>query len=251
MPAEGQLALIRRVFSFAIMKDAYYFSHDYNARNDEKILKLIQKEGWIGYGIYWAIIEKLYEAGGFLEKDYECIAFDLRTECERIQAVIESGLFEFSNEKFYSKSCLARLKTRKGKSEKARQSAFLRWNKPNKDNANALRTQSEGNAIKERKGKERKDIHTPSDFVSCEYIGHLRRDNRRDLRIIGLYFEEAKMEFPSKEAADKELKRWLKTAKTLKDYSDEKILKAFKVAKQKHKELWKLSTVEKEIPSVK
>ncbi len=139
------------------MKEAFYFSHDYNARNDERIIKLIQKEGWFGYGIYWAIIEKLYEAGGFLEKDYEGIAFDLRTECERIKVVVESGLFKFSNEKFYSKSCLARLKARKGKSEKARQSAFLRWNKLKKDNANALQAQSEGNAKKERKGKERKE----------------------------------------------------------------------------------------------
>jgi len=136
------------------MKETYYFSHDYGARNDEKILKLIQKEGWTGYGIYWAIIEKLYEAGGFLVKDYDVIAFDLRTDSERIKQVIDSDLFQVSKDKFYSESCLARLRDRKGKSEKARQSAFLRWNKQNKSDANALRTQSDGNAIKERKVKE-------------------------------------------------------------------------------------------------
>jgi hypothetical protein len=43
------------------MKETYYFSHDYNARNDEKIIKLIQKEGWEAYGIYWAVVEKIYE----------------------------------------------------------------------------------------------------------------------------------------------------------------------------------------------
>lgn len=138
------------------MKDTYYFSHDYNARNDEKILKMIQKYGWESYGLFWAIIEKLYESGGFLEKDYDCIAFDLRTDSERIANVIESGLFEFRNEKFYSKSVNARLIARKGKSEMARQSAFLRWNKTKKEDANAMRTQCERYAIKERKGKERK-----------------------------------------------------------------------------------------------
>lgn len=138
------------------MKDVFYFSHDYNARNDEKIIKLLNKMGWEGYGLYWGIIEKLYEAGGFLEKDYENIAFDMRTQSERIREVIESGLFLFSNEKFYSKSCNARLIARKGKSEAARQSAFFRWHKQKKEDANAKRTLSGRYARKERKGKEKK-----------------------------------------------------------------------------------------------
>ncbi len=43
-------------------KDSYYFSHDANARNDEKILELRLKYGWEGYGLYWAFIEILREA---------------------------------------------------------------------------------------------------------------------------------------------------------------------------------------------
>jgi hypothetical protein len=160
------------------MKETYYFSHDYNARNDEKIIKLIQNQGWQGYGIFWAVIEKLYEADGFLDKDYDCIAFDLRTDSERIKQVIESGLFKFSKEKFYSDSVLARLRVRKGKSEQARQSAFLRWNKLNKDDANALRTQSEGNAIKESKVKEKKvkKISTIVDRETLEVVDNRNQD---------------------------------------------------------------------------
>lgn len=139
------------------MKETFYFSHDYNARNDEKILKLLSgKDGWYSYGLYWGIIEKLYEAGGYLKLDYDCIAFDMRTDSERIRTVIDSELFERSNEKFYSKSVLARLRARKGKSEKARQSASMRWNKAKKEDANAMRTQCDSNAIKERKGKDSK-----------------------------------------------------------------------------------------------
>ena len=41
-------------------KDTFYFSHDYNARNDEKIKMLIRKHGMIGYGVFWAIVEDLY-----------------------------------------------------------------------------------------------------------------------------------------------------------------------------------------------
>jgi uncharacterized protein YdaU (DUF1376 family) len=138
------------------MKETFYFSHDYHAREDEKIMRLVAKNGWEAYGLFWAIVEKLYEEGGILEKDYDSLAFALRTDSERIANVIESGLFEFRNDKFYSKSVNARLVKRKGKSEMARQSANLRWSKPKVEDANAMRTQCERNAIKESKVKESK-----------------------------------------------------------------------------------------------
>ena len=43
------------------MKDAYYFPHDSNARNDIKMIKFRAKHGYEGYGIFWAIIEVLRE----------------------------------------------------------------------------------------------------------------------------------------------------------------------------------------------
>jgi len=138
------------------MKETFYFSHDYHAREDEKIMRLVAKNGWEAYGLFWAIVEKLYEEGGILEKDYDSLAFALRTDSERIANVIESGLFEFRNDKFYSKSVNARLVKRKGKSEMARQSANLRWSKQKIENTNAMRTQCERNAIKESKVKESK-----------------------------------------------------------------------------------------------
>lgn len=42
-------------------KDAFYFSHDYNARNDEKILELRATYGAEGYGVFWMIIETMAE----------------------------------------------------------------------------------------------------------------------------------------------------------------------------------------------
>ena len=57
-------------------KDTFYFSHDYNVRNDIKIKKLINKHGFLGYGLFWAIIEDLYNNTNVLPMDYECIAFD-------------------------------------------------------------------------------------------------------------------------------------------------------------------------------
>jgi hypothetical protein len=40
-------------------KDAYYFSHDSNSQDDPKCMMLIDQLGMEGYGIFWALIEKL------------------------------------------------------------------------------------------------------------------------------------------------------------------------------------------------
>jgi len=156
-------------------KEAYYFSHDSNARQDEKIIKLRMKLGWEGYGLYWALIEMLRDAKDYkLETDYESIAFELRTECERIKSVIEDyGLFDIREGMFYSTSLLNRMSLREDKSNKAREAAKKRWAKntdnqqdTSESNADGMRTHSESNAIKgkESKGKENKDIDTCLSF---------------------------------------------------------------------------------------
>jgi hypothetical protein len=131
-------------------KDTFYFSHDYNARNDEKIKRLIRKHGMIGYGIFWSIVEDLYNNANALRTDYEGIAYDLRSDCDIVASVVNDfDLFIFNGDFFGSNSVQERLDQRNSKSESARKSASYRW-----ENANALQTQSEGNAKKERKGKE-------------------------------------------------------------------------------------------------
>ena len=133
------------------MKDTYYFSHDYNSRNDHKIKKLISKHGYLGYGLFWAIIEDLYNNANALQTDYESIAFDLRTSESIIESIINDfDLFVIEADNFGSLSVQRRLEERDAKSLKARESAYKRWNK-DKENANALQTDSECNAIKERK----------------------------------------------------------------------------------------------------
>ena len=104
-------------------KDAYYFSHDSNARQDDKIIALRMKHGWEGYGIYWAIIEKLRDASGYsCVKDYNIIAFDLRTDAAKIKSIIEDfGLFITDKDSFYSRSLTARMSPR----DEAKKSASI------------------------------------------------------------------------------------------------------------------------------
>jgi hypothetical protein len=135
------------------MKVTYYFSHDYNARNDHKIKRLISKQGYLGYGLFWAIIEDLYNNANALQTDYESIAFDLRTSENVIESIINDfDLFVIEGDNFGSLSVQRRLEERDAKSAKARETAFKRWNKQ-KENANAMQTHSECNAIKESKVK--------------------------------------------------------------------------------------------------
>lgn len=51
------------------MKSAFYFDHDYNARNDLKILELRSEFGWEGYGLFWALIETLCEQSGHIKRE--------------------------------------------------------------------------------------------------------------------------------------------------------------------------------------
>lgn len=87
-------------------KDTYYFSHDCNARRDDKIIALRIKYKWEGYGLFWAIIEHLRESDNYeCVRDYNIIAYDLRVGSEIIKSIIEDfGLFSFTEDgkRFYS-----------------------------------------------------------------------------------------------------------------------------------------------------
>jgi len=104
-------------------KDAYYFTHDSNARNDEKTLSLRMKHGWEGYGLYWAIVEKLRESSEYMcVRDYNLIAYDLRVDSAKVKSIIEDfRLFTFTedSECFYSESLCERMEKLDNKREKA------------------------------------------------------------------------------------------------------------------------------------
>jgi hypothetical protein len=110
-------------------KDAFYFSHDSNAQDDPKCMMLIDDLGMEGYGIFWALIEKLRA-----EKDYTlpvsiCGRFARRwaTSEAKIQTVVTNyGLFEIHEDRFFS---LRLKRSMEERSEKARLSAGVSWGK--------------------------------------------------------------------------------------------------------------------------
>lgn len=133
-------------------KETFYFQHDYNARNDDKILELRSKFGAEGYGIFWMIIETMAEnenggakAGliGGLSLGYG-VAKDVLIEV--FKYCLELGLFYEESGYYYSKRLLTHKEFRKVLSENGAAGAAKRW-----------RGYSHPNA-KERKGKEIKAI---------------------------------------------------------------------------------------------
>jgi hypothetical protein len=190
-------------------KDTFYFSHDYNARNDEKIKRLIRKHGMQGYGVFWSIVEDLYNNANALRTDYEGIAYDLRTDSDLVASVVNDfDLFVFDGEYFGSNSVQERLDQRNDKSEKARKSASYRW-----ENANALQPQSDSNAKKERKGKEIKGKETIIPPID-EFLSFCKKDMQDNGLSYPDYEYSLKSKYDSwvqnkwKDGHNKQIKNW-------------------------------------------
>ena len=132
------------------------------------------KYGLKGIGAYWCIIEMLYEEVGYISiKEYERIAFELRTDKEFIKSIIEGfELFIIKDEMFSSESAIERIKQRMDKSDKARESVNARWNKYER-NTNVIGTKSDSNTIKVKESKvkvnkEKENVVYP--FTEKEFI---------------------------------------------------------------------------------
>ena len=91
------------------MKDAYYFSHDSNAKDDPKCMLLIDQLGLEGYGIFWVLIETLRD-----QPDYKyplklvpILAKRFNTSAEKMLLVVQKyDLFQFNGQDFFYSNSL-------------------------------------------------------------------------------------------------------------------------------------------------
>ena len=171
--------------------NSYYFSHDYSARSDFKIKKLLQKHGILGYGVFWAIVEELYLNANALPTDYNSIAYELRIDVAIVKSIINDfELFEIVGDYFGSMSVQRRIDEREQKSENARKAARIRWGNKEK-NANAMPTHTEGNAINKIKeiksNKENKDVCVSNEnelFTTNTQLQDLKKEDT-DTHLVG------------------------------------------------------------------
>ena len=104
-------------------KDAYYFPHDSNAKDDPKCVMLIEQLGLEGYGIYWVLIETLRD-----QPEYKyplalipAIARRYNSTQEKVKTVVQNyGLFSVKDDMFfYSESLIERMIPLQNQREKA------------------------------------------------------------------------------------------------------------------------------------
>ena len=109
--------------------NSFYFTHDYNAANDSKILFLRQQLGMEGYGIFWFIVEQLAQSGGFLPiKITPVLAMQMQVTEAKVRSVINDyELFDIVDENFYSQRLNKHLQIRKQLSESGKKGAINRW----------------------------------------------------------------------------------------------------------------------------
>ena len=140
-------------------KDTFYFSHDYNAHDDVKVLFLRQELGMEGYGIFWFLIEKLADAGGILPLNLTpVLAMQMHTSETKVLGVINQyGLFNLIENDFYSERLLDHLNIRKRLSESGKNGAEKRWGYDRVANGEAISLPNGDGNAKERKGKEIKE----------------------------------------------------------------------------------------------
>lgn len=130
--------------------NTYYFSHDYNAANDTKILFLRHQLGMEGYGIYWYLIEQLANAGGKLPLELiPVLAMQMHCTDVKVNGVLMNfDLFKIESGEFWSHRLQDHLELRLKLSESGKAGANNRW---------ANRGAIGGGNAKERKGKEIKE----------------------------------------------------------------------------------------------
>lgn len=111
------------------MKKVQYFSHDYNARNDIKLQTLIYDFGMRGVGIYWSLIEILYENKGVIDRtsiDSFCYFFH-EEKSDVMKILRDYNLFESDGDLFWSSTAKKRLEKRKQVSESRKKASQKRW----------------------------------------------------------------------------------------------------------------------------
>src|SRR6056297_2356237 len=94
----------------SLQKDAYYFPHFSNARNDRKLRRVRKELGAEGYGIYFMLLEVLREQTNFAYPldDIDLLADELGTSEQKVRTIVANyGLFEVNEcEHFFSANLL-------------------------------------------------------------------------------------------------------------------------------------------------
>ena len=192
--------------------NSYYFSHDYNAANDTKVLFLRHQLGMEGYGIYWYLIEQLANAGGKLPLELiPVLAMQMHCTDVKVNGVLMNfGLFTIDSGEFWSERLQNHLELRLKLSESGKTGANNRWaNRVAIGEANAK--ESKVKEIKEKKSK----VNSTTLFVDSE----VNTIEKFEQSFIGTQYEVANFNYYFEiiknwsDSKGEKKKDWIATAK--------------------------------------
>jgi hypothetical protein len=95
-----------------------WFRHDIYAHQDIKIRKLVRKYGYEAYGVYWFIVELLYENGGEMNLKDLTEELELIEKEDLLTAISELGLLSITNDIVSGNRILEEVKYQKSCKEK-------------------------------------------------------------------------------------------------------------------------------------
>ena len=128
------------------MRRDQYIPHDVSARNNSKLMRLVEEEGAAGYGIYWGLLEYLRTQNQYIGsvKLLKVVARQLRTSPVRVKKIIqEYGLFVMDGEAFYSPGLCTRMQQLDSK-----RAAFDEYKRKKKE-AKDLKTSGSDDTVKD------------------------------------------------------------------------------------------------------
>lgn len=131
-----------------------YFPHKAGARNDPKLVKVFLKFKYHGVGVYWALMEILREQPEYKypTEDLDALAHSMALELSDLDLLVtlfvKVGLLKKEAGFYYSSGLLDNMKRMKEKSEKARASVAVRWDKTKSErNTNVQRSNNDSNTV--------------------------------------------------------------------------------------------------------
>lgn len=154
-------------------KDVYYFSHDCNARNDDKILAMRSVYGLEGYAMFFMIVEILREQHEYKLKltkyVWKTLAMQLSVEESRVKKFVDDCVNEFEllrieDNFLLSESLVNRMNLFKEISEIRSQAAKKRWesqqqNKADEDAKMQKECKCNANAMQKNTSAMQKDAN--------------------------------------------------------------------------------------------
>lgn len=106
-----------------------YINHKVSNRSEYVFRKLIERKGAAAYGVYWYVLEELYESGGrMLFEEIESISNALCVRKDFVASVIKSfSLFQYDSDSFWSDEVIEQIEKRQKLKEKRKEAANKRW----------------------------------------------------------------------------------------------------------------------------